>query len=159
MLRRLRRLVVVGAALILGAGCRTVSNADGSHGLPPAPPDTTDFSDYEPDHPFEPTKPGVAERSVFTAPSDEGHTVEYTVEVRDFLVAPAQPEADLAITLADAAVLEVRQGSGEATVGKEKIELRPGTVFTVDAGEPLWLTTRDEPLALRAWIVSPGGEQ
>ncbi len=145
-------LVAVGGTLILAAGCRTVSDQASTQALPPIPPGATNFSDYEPDHPYGPSGDGVAERWVFTAPSDEG----YTVEVRDFLVSPRQPKATLA--LAGAAVLEVRQGSGEGTVGEEKVELRPGTVFTVDTGTPLYVSASDEPLALRAWIVSAGGE-
>jgi quercetin dioxygenase-like cupin family protein len=150
MLRRWRRFVAVGAALILGAGCRSVSNEGGRHRLPPVPPGATDFSDYQPDHPYEPSGEGVAERPVFSAPSDEG----FSVEVRDFLISPKNPEAPL--TLFGAAVFEVRQGSGEATVGKEKITLLPGTVFTVNVGESLHVTASGEPLALRTWIVWPG---
>jgi len=148
----------VGVALILCVGCRTVSEKGGLNPLPPVPPDATNFSDYEPDNPYLPTGKGVAERSVFTASNlEEG----YSVEVRDVLVSPAQPAE---ISLAGAAVLEVRQGSGKATVGdqhkqdKKEIELSPGTVFTVDDGEPLWLTAYGEPLALRTWVVSSGGE-
>jgi hypothetical protein len=142
----------MAVVLILGAGCRTAFEEGGKHGLPPAPPGTTDFSDYQPIHSFEPSGSGVAERTVYFAPSDEG----YAVEVRDFLVSPEQPEAKLA--LAGAAVLEVRQGAGEATVRERRIGLRPGIVFTADAGEALRVTARGEPLTLRTWIVSPGQE-
>jgi len=152
MRRRLRRLVAVGGALILGAGCRTVSDKGAMHGLPPPPPGPTSFSDYQPDHPYEPSGKGVAERSMYSTASPEG----YDVVVRDFLVSPIQAKAELAI--AGAAVLEVRQGSGEATVGEREIDLQPGTVFTIGDGESLWLSARGEPLALRAWIVSPRGE-
>lgn len=151
MLRRRRRLVAVGVALILGAGCRSVSDEGGRHGLPPAPPGTTKFSDYEPDHPYEPWGEGVAGRSMFFTPSDEG----YTVEVRDYLVSPRNPESF--VRLDGAAVLEVRQGSGAAKVDGEKILLSPGTVFTVDTGKKLYVTANEEPLALRTWIVSAGG--
>lgn len=148
----LRRCVAVGAALILGAGCRSISDGGGRHSLPPIPPGATNFSDYQPEHPYEPSGEGVAERPVFSAPSDEG----FSVEVRDFLISPRNPEAPL--TLADAAVFEVRQGSGEARVGKKKITLLPGTVFTVSTGESLHVTASGEPLALRTWIVSPRKE-
>jgi hypothetical protein len=146
----LRRFVAVGAALILGAGCRSLSDGSGWQSLPPAPPGAMNFSDYQPEHPYEPSGEGVAERSVFTAPGGPG----YSVEVRDFLISPRNPEAPL--TLFGAAVFEVRQGSGEATVGKEKITLLPGTVFTVSTGESLHVTASNEPLALRTWIVWPG---
>lgn len=151
MLRRLRQLVVVGAGLLLSTGCRTAFEEGGKHGLPPAPPGTTDFSDYEPNQSYEMTRPGVAERSMYkTTASQEG----FDVEVRDFLVAPAYPAVPLALD--GAAVLEVRQGSGKATVGERKVEVRPGTIFTVDEGNSLRLTAQGEPLVLRAWIVSPG---
>lgn len=155
-----RRLVVVGVALILCAGCRTVpvSERSGSNSLPlppPVPQDGTNFSDYEPKHPYLPTGPGVAERSVYTDHDLKG----YAVEVREVLVSPAQPDAELVI--AGAAVVEVRQGSGTATIGEQggqKIKLSPGTLFTVDQGARLWLTAVGEPLALRTWIVSVGGK-
>src|SRR5688500_18297145 len=103
MLRRSRRLVAVGVALILGIACRTASDAGGRQALPPPPPGTMHFSDYEPEHPYEPSKEeGVFERSDFTAPSGEG----YTVEVRDYLVSPARPNAP--VPLPGAALLEVR---------------------------------------------------
>ncbi|HKV11318.1 MAG TPA: hypothetical protein VJ725_24460 [Thermoanaerobaculia bacterium] len=144
MLRRCRRLVAVGAALILVAGCRT-----------PAPPGPPKFSNYKPVFPYGPLKDGVAERSVSTLPGPG-----YDVAVRDFLVSPRNPEA--ALTLAGAAVFEVRQGSGEATIKRaketEKIVLSQGTVFTVNAGESLNVTAIGEPLALRACIFSPGGK-
>jgi len=162
MLRRWRRVVAVGVALILDTGCRSVSDEGGRHSLPPAPPGTTDFSDYQPDNPYEPSGDGVAERSVFTSPSDQG----YAVEVRDVMVAPGKPQ--VWVRLDGAAVLEVRQGSGEATMIKEpgceepeceeKVELYPGFSFTVDAGKKLRVTASDEPLELRTWIVSAGGE-
>lgn len=144
MLRRWRRLVAVGVALILGAGCRT-----------PAPPGPPKFSDYKPSLlAYGPLRNGVAERLV---PTDSPPLSGYDVEVRDFLVSPKNPGA--AINLANAAVLEVRQGSGEATVKRatetEKIVLLQGTVFTVNARESLNVTAIGEPLALRSWIFKP----
>ena len=152
MLRRSRRFVAVAVVLILGTGCRTAFEEGGKHGLPPAPPGTTDFSDYEPIHPYLPSGNGVAARSMYTTASQEG----YGVEIRDFLVALTYPDADLG--LSGAAVLEVRRGAGEAVVGEQRIELRPGVVFTADAGQSLRITARGEPLALRTWIVAPGTE-
>lgn len=139
----------MGVALILSGGCRTAFEEGGKHALPPIPPDKG-FSDYKPDHPYLPLGNGVAKRSVFTTTSPAG----LAIDVQDFLVAPGHPAVDLA--LAGGAVLEVRQGTGEAVVGEEKIELRPGLVVTVGAEEFLRITARGEPLALRAWIASPG---
>ena len=151
MLRRSRRLVAVGVALIMSAGCQSVSDGGGRL-LPPALPRGPDFSEYGPDHPYESPKDGVAERSVFTASSGEG----YNVEVRDFLVSPAQPKAH--VVLAGAALLEVREGYGKATAGERKLDLRPGTVFTVGQEEQLYITEHREPLALRTWIIKPRGQ-
>lgn len=164
MLRRWRRVVAVGVALVLGAGCRSTSEQGGEHGLPPVPPGATNFSDYEPDNPYEPWGEGVAKRTTFTAPSGEG----YIVEVRDYLVSPKYPKA--LVHIEGGAVLEVRQGSGVATVVKEPegveevgeepvgeaVELYPGATFTMDAGKTLYITASTEPLSMRSWIVSPG---
>src|SRR5262245_64639887 len=119
MVRRSRRLVAVGVALILGAGCRTASDAGGAQPLAPPPPETAHYSDYEPNHPYKPSKEDrVFERSNFIASSGEG----YRVEIRDFLVSPARPQAP--IPLSGAALLEVRQGSGTANLRGEEIALR-----------------------------------
>lgn len=162
MLRRWSRLLVVGAALILDAGCRSASDAGGRQSLPPAPPGTTKFSDDQPKNPYEPWGEGVLQRWAFTAPSDEG----YTAVVRDFLVSPRKPKT--LVRIGGAAVLEVRQGWGKATVGEgaacegtaceKKVELSPGATFTVDAGKALHITANGGPLALRAWII-PAGEE
>ena len=138
--------------MILCSGCQTVPKVGGRQALPPVPPGTTQLSDDKPDHPYEPWGEGVAGRSMFTSPSDEG----YTVEVRDYLVSPLNPEA--LVRLDGAAVLEVRQGAGAAKVDGEKIMLSPGSVFTVDIGKNLYVTANDEPLALRTWIVTAGGK-
>ena len=148
---RLRRLVAVGVALIVGAGCQTVPDAGGRAPLPPPPPDPH-YSDYEPENPYKPAGEGVAERSVFSASSGKG----YGVEVLDFLVSLTKPEA--LVPLRGAALLEVQQGSGEAKVGERTFALRPGTIFTVNQGERLHVTARGGPLALRTWIVKPGAE-
>jgi hypothetical protein len=148
MARRWRRLVAVGVALILSIACRTASDAGGRQPLPPPLPGTTHFSEYEPEHPYKPSKEeGVFERTDFTASSLKG----YDVEVRDFLVSPERPKAP--VPLPGAALLEVRQGSGTAKVHGKEIALRPGVVFMVGRGEPLFVTASDEPLALRTWIV------
>ncbi|MEA2561588.1 MAG: hypothetical protein QOH06_3092 [Acidobacteriota bacterium] len=149
MVRRLRRLVAIGVVLIAGAGCRTISDG-GGHPLPTPPPESTNYSDYEPTHPYEPSGEGVAERSEFLSSSLQG----YSVEVRDFLVSPTQSEADLGI--GGAALLEVRQGSGKASVGKRAIKLYPGKIFTLNEGERLIIRAYREPLALRTWIISTG---
>jgi hypothetical protein len=147
MLALARRLALVGAALVLAAGCRTAFDAGGKRGLPLARPEATNFSNYRPAAPLVPSKNGVAERSVFSAPSSEG----FSVEVRDILISPREPVVDL--VLAGGAVVETRQGAGEATAGGHQLELRQGTIFTVAEGEPLRLSARGGPLALRLWIA------
>lgn len=125
------------------------------HPLPPPPPGEVHFSEYQPDNPFLPWKDGVAGRSVYKTDEPE-HPGGLEVEVRDFLVASAWSDAELAI--GGAAVFEVRQGSGEAKVDGKTIELHPGTVFTVSEGEKLQVIPGSEPLTFRTWIVSPGGK-
>jgi hypothetical protein len=147
MVKLLRGLSVAGVALVIGVGCRTAFDAGGKHGLPPARPEATNFSSYQPAAPLVVSKNGVATRSVFTAASGEG----YEVEVRDVLVSPREPAVDLEVS--GGAVVEVRQGAGEATAGGRTTELRQGTVFTVAEGEPLRLSARGGPLALRLWIA------
>jgi hypothetical protein len=135
-------------ALALSGGC-IAYEAGGRHGLPPAPPGTQDFSDYKPDQPYSLSKPGFAERSIYSSTaSSEG----YGVEVRDYLVAPSLPDETL--DLEGGAVLEVREGTGEAFVGERRVELHPGVVFTADVGQLLRVIASGKPLALRIWIVA-----
>jgi mannose-6-phosphate isomerase-like protein (cupin superfamily) len=153
MLRRWHRLVVVGVALILGGGCRTVSDEGAMHDLPPPPPGTEHYSDYKPINPFVPSQSGVATRSVYKTDEAEHPGAGLAVEVRDFLVASEWSNAEQAIR--GAAVFEVRQGSGEAKVDDKTIELHPGIVFTVSEGEALQIIPGSEPLTFRTWIISP----
>ena len=127
-------------------GCKTTDNG-GKSGLPPPPPDATNFSDYAPEAPLTPTRDGLAERKVFTSESVDG----YVVEVRDFLISPKQPS--VVVPLAGGAVVEVRDGVGNASIGDRKLEIQRGTVLTVNEGEQLVIAARGEPVTLRTWIA------
>jgi len=134
--------------LLCTASCQTTADGRGKSGLPPPPPDATNFSDYQPQMPFLPTtNAGVARRQVFQTGSGEG----YAVAVEDFLISSKAPSAT--VPLAGAAVVEVRDGAGQATVGERHIELQRGTVFTVAEGESLAISPKGEPVTLRTWIV------
>jgi hypothetical protein len=122
--------------------------------LPPPPLGAAHYSDYQPAHPFLPWQGGIATRSVYKTNETEHPGAGLAVEVRDLLISTTQPETVFALD--GAAVLEVRQGSGEAMVGGQSLELRPGTVFTVGEGEPLRVIPHSEPITFRSWIVSLG---
>jgi len=143
-----RRELSLFAFLILfcAAGCQTTDNG-GKVGLPPPRPDATNFSDYKPDAPLTPTRDGLAERSVFTSDSGDG----YVVEVRDFLISPKQ--ASVVVPLNGGAVVEVRDGAGNATVGDRRMEIQRGSVLTVNEGEQLVITAKGDPVTLRTWIA------
>ena len=133
--------------LVSATNCKT-ADTGGKKGLPLPRPDNTSFSDYQPDSPFLPaSSAGVAQRKVFQTDSGEG----YDVSVEDFLISPKSQTA--VVPLGAPAVVEVREGSGTATAGERRVELAPGTVFTVSAGESLSIATKGETIALRTWIV------
>ncbi|HEX4959450.1 MAG TPA: hypothetical protein VF173_01330 [Thermoanaerobaculia bacterium] len=125
------------------------------HALPAPPPGAAHYSDYQPAHPFLPWQDGVARRLVYKTDAIE-NLGGLAVEVRDFLVSSMQTKSIFALD--GAAVIEVRQGSGEVMVGEQKLKLLSGTVFTVGKGEPLSVISHGEPITFRAWIVSPGGQ-
>ena len=119
--------------------------------LPPPPPqEQLRLSDYQPQKGFVQLSPGLATRSVFVAePSAKD---PYRVDVQDILVAPGK-EA-LSVPLQGAAILEVRTGSGTATIGQKSQELGSGSTFSVAEGEPLKLAAKgDGPITLRAYVV------
>jgi len=106
----------------------------------PAP---TQSSDYQPPNALAPRDTGLLGRSVFrTIESDP-----YRVEFEDVLVQPSS--SPTALPLSQAAVIEVRSGEGEATIGDRRVELRQGTTFAVSAGERLTVQPRGEPVTLR----------
>src|SRR5882672_1383682 len=99
--------------------------------LPPPPPDQMKASDYQPQKGFVQVSPGLATRSVFVV--EPTAKDPYHVDVQDILVAPGK-EA-VSVPLQGAAILEVRDGSGTATIGQKSQELGAGTTFSVAEGE------------------------
>jgi hypothetical protein len=137
-------LVLLIAALL--AACR--SSTDRSPALPAPAVDPRYFSDFVPDRPLEPIGPGIAARTVFTgADARQG----FGVEVRDFLVAP---DKTVTIPFSGGGLFEVREGSGSATAGGERLALKQGATFSVPEGTALVVTAGPDPLSVRAWIFS-----
>jgi mannose-6-phosphate isomerase-like protein (cupin superfamily) len=91
----------------------------------------------------------LATRSVFVV--EPTAKDPYHIEVLDMIVAPAN---EVSIPLQGAAVLEVRTGTGTATIGQRAQEIGTGSTFSVAEGEPLKIAAKGEgPLALRAFVV------
>ena len=127
----------VAVALGLTVGC---TSTGGSGTLTQAPPRP---SDYQPSNPLTERASGLLGRSVFRAP--EGGA--FRVELEDLLVQPSTSAVQ--VPLAQAAVIEVRSGEGEAVVGEKRVELKQGTTFTVSATERLSVQPRGGPVELR----------
>jgi hypothetical protein len=117
---------------------------------PPPPPEQMRVSDYQPQKAFVQVSPGLATRSVFVVePTDKD---PYHVDVQDILVAPGK-EA-VSVPLQGAATIEVRTGSGTASIGQNSQELATGSTFPVAEGEALKIAARgDGPITLRAYVV------
>jgi hypothetical protein len=119
--------------------------------LPPPPPqEQMKLADYQPQQGYTQVSPGLSTRTVFVV--EPTAKDPYHVEIQDLIVAPGK-EA-VSVPLQGAAVLEVRTGSGTATVGQKSQELGGGSTFSVAEGEPLTLAAKgDGPLNLRAYVV------
>jgi len=131
------------AALVsmLVSGC-----GEGSRGvslLPSPPPERMQISKSQSETPFVQAGAGALARSSF-ATSVAG----YAVEVRDFLVGPAQNAVSVDMT--GAAVFEVRDGTGTVTIGEKTAAVSMGATFTVSEGEKLRIEARGGPFVLRA---------
>ena len=127
--------------LILVSGC-----GEGSRGvalLPPPPLERMQISKSQSENPFVQVGAGPLARSSF-ATSVAG----YAVEVRDFLVGPAQKAVSVDMT--GAAVFEVRDGAGTVTIGEKTAAVSMGATFTVSEGEKLRIEAHGGPLVLRA---------
>lgn len=129
--------------LVLLSGCGTDSR--GVALLSPPPPEKIQFSKYEPANPYVQLEAGPLARSSF-ATTEAG----YAIEVRDFLVGPAQKSVHVDID--GAAVFEVRDGTGVARIGDKTQMLAMGAKFSVSEGEKLWIEARNGPLVLRAHV-------
>jgi len=118
--------------------------------LPPPSPEQMKVSDYEPQKPFVQVSPGLATRSVFVV--EPTAKDPYHVDVQDILVAPGK-EA-VSVPLQGAAIVEVRTGTGTATIGQKSQELGTGATFSVAEGEALKIAAKgDGPITLRAYVI------
>jgi len=135
-------LVVPVALLAMPvSGC-----GEGSRGvalLPPAPSERMAISKSQPENPFVQMEGGPLARSSFAA-----IVGGYAIEVRDFLVGPAQKA--VSVNVNGATVFEVRDGMGAVTIGDKTAAVSMGATFTVSEGEKLRIEARGGPLILRA---------
>jgi mannose-6-phosphate isomerase-like protein (cupin superfamily) len=136
-------------AVISQSACqRSTSKATG---LLPAPkPEEIRASDYQPQNPFVQSSPGLMTRTVFAV--EPGKGAPYHVDVMDLLISPGQQAVD--VPHAGAAVFEVRDGGGMATVAEKSQEVNEGSTFSVGDGEPLKFASKGQgPVTLRAYVV------
>jgi mannose-6-phosphate isomerase-like protein (cupin superfamily) len=151
---RFRRAYVYFLSLCILAGifqsaCQRSSNK--ATGPLPAPkPEEIKASDYQPQNPFVQSSPGLMTRTVFVVEPAKG--APYHVDVMDLLITPGQQAVE--VPHAGAAVFEVRDGSGVATVAEKSQEVGAGSTFSVGDGEPLKFASKGEgPVTLRAYVV------
>jgi hypothetical protein len=121
------------------------SQDDGGKGPLPPPPPNPRAAPYTPEQPLEPGPGGSASRDVFQVETGRG----FTVQIRDY-VAPL--DRTVTIEFGGAAVVEVRHGGGEVTVGGAAQKVAQGAIFTVPDTQAAQVTARGEPMQLRAWI-------
>lgn len=138
-----RTALLVSLCVPLLAACATGDS--GGRALLPPPPSDARASAYTPARAYVAAEGGAAARDVFRADSGRG----YAIEVRDYL-APLDKPVTLAFS--GAAVVEVRHGGGEASIGGTVRKIAQGSVFTVGDDQNLQVTARGEPMTLRAWI-------
>jgi hypothetical protein len=146
MVMEMRSRVVVLLGLL---GVVTIGCGEGSRGvaLLAPPPERMQVSPYQSDRPFVATTAGLAARSTFTAAEDG-----YRVEVRDVLIAPGQKAVE--VEMPGAAIFEVREGGGVATIGRREAPLVMGAMFTLSQGEKARVEARGGPLILRAHVFT-----
>ena len=124
------------ATLGLSLGC---TGAGGSRAVTAVPPNV---SDYQPATPLTARASGLLGRAVYRTPEGEA----FRVEIEDLLVQPST--SAVVVPLAQAAVIEVRGGEGDALVGDRRVALTLGATFAVSAGEGLSVQPRGGPVEL-----------
>src|SRR5829696_170715 len=147
---RLTYSTLFAALALVGCQVSCQSPGGGTAPLPPPPPpEQMKVSDYQPQKGFTQVSPGLVARSVFVV---EPTTKDpYHVEVLDMIVTPAN---EVSIPLQGAAIVEVRTGTGTATIGQRAQEIGTGSTFSIAEGEPLKIAAKGEaPLALRAYVI------
>jgi hypothetical protein len=137
-------LVLLGVLTVVTIGC-----GEGARGvaLLGQPPERVQFSQSQPDRAFVATPAGFAVRSAFTTTEDG-----YRIDMRDILVAPGQKAVD--VELPGAAIVEVREGGGIATIGGRERQLTMGATFTLSQGDRVRVEARGGPLILRAHVFA-----
>ncbi len=99
--------------------------------------------------PFREVAPGVFMRTILRAPYSPG----LNVEIQDLEVRPRQLTKQ--VTLAGAALLEIRSGRAIVTVGQVTKEVRVGAIFALPQGQALVLDNRaDVPISIRLYVVT-----
>lgn len=144
MKTRPRALALLGLLTVVTIGC-----GEGARGvaLLAPPPERMQLSQSQPDRPFAATPGGPAVRSTFTATEDG-----YRIAVRDILLAPGQKAVD--VQMPGAAIFEVREGGGVATIGGRERQLTMGATFTLSQGDTARVEARGGPLILRAHVFA-----
>ena len=140
------KTVVALVALVIAASCAARGN--GKKLLPSADPAAFTPSSYQPERPFVPQADGVLARPLFRT---EG-AAPFRAEIRDMLIPPAKTT-----TLAHEgiAVVDIREGTGVATVQDRPIELTAGTTFGLSQGQTARLQNSGKnPLVLRIYLVT-----
>ena len=134
-----------GLSVVLLVGCQT---APGGVDLLPGPPSgDLKFSGYQPESPFTQNTAGLLSRKAYAASSGAG----YRIEVHDLLVGPRRSSA--ALTLAGAAVLEVRSGSAVVTEPSGKREVRAGSTFSLAERQAFQVVNpSDRPVTIRVHV-------
>lgn len=138
-----RTAFLLSLCLPMLAACATSDS--GGRALLPRPPSDARPSPYAPERPYLAAEGGASARDVFRTDSGRG----YTIEVRDYLAPLDKP---VTIAFNGAAVVEVRHGSGEASIAGTVQKVAQGSVLTVGDDQNLQVTARGEPMMLRAWI-------
>jgi hypothetical protein len=131
--------LLLATALACSIGCAGNQRGRALVATPPTP------SDYQPPAPFTMTEraTGLLARAVFRSPDSD----PYHVELEDLLIQPAS--SAVVVPLSQAAVVDVRSGDGDATVGQRRVALQQGATFAVPAGERLSIQPRGGPVMLR----------
>ena len=153
--KKMRSLIIAMAlpAALLACGPRDESVEAPQTATPATTPTPAiDKAQLAPDAQQNPLKqfaPGLMARPVYKAEQ----TGDLEVEVWELLVGPGKKSEPA--KLPGAAVAEVRSGTGVATIGEKRQELKSGTGFSIPEGANLQLenTSQEDGLALRVVLI------
>ena len=155
MSKKLRFLIVVMAlpAALLACAPREENVVAPQTATPTTTPTPAiDRAQLAPDaqqNPFKQFAPGLLARTIYKA---EG-TGDLDVEIWEMLVGPGKKSEPA--KLPGAGVAEVRSGTGVATVGEKREELKSGTGFSIPEGATFQLenSSQEEGLSLQVVLV------